>query len=222
MDFEENEQFSDTAPLGGRRRRRRGQGGHDDQDPPGAGAHAGGPRRGGLRGGRGGGRGAGRGRAQRGDIRAATLILLAEEPMYGYQIMQAIAERTGAAWRPSPGAIYPTIAQLEDEGLVAITKEGGRKLATLTEEGRTHIADSATTKADPFSAMSSDGCGRRDLRSALEDVQTATRIVAKSGYESQIAEAHQILAQARKSIFLLLAEGPLEDGLDQSEPDDPA
>ncbi len=61
-------------------------------------------------------RGGRRGRAQRGDVRAAVLQLLADEPMHGYQLMQAIADRTGGVWKPSPGAIYPTISQLEDEG----------------------------------------------------------------------------------------------------------
>lgn len=199
MSFEENEQFSDTPPCGGRRRRRGQAGGHD-----GAG------RRGGPGGGPRGGRRGGQGRAQRGDIRAATLILLAEEPMHGYQIMQAIAERTGDAWRPSPGAIYPTIAQLEDEGLVTITKDGGRKLATLTEAGQQHVLDIAATMADPFSSRNGEGPGRHDLRRALEDLQAATRLVARSGGESQIVEAHQILAQARKSIFLILADGPAD------------
>ena len=74
----------------------------------------------------------GRGRAQRGDVRAAVLLLLAQEPMHGYQMMHAIKERTDGTWRVSPGAIYPTIAQLEDEGLVRTESEGGRKLAVLT------------------------------------------------------------------------------------------
>ena len=42
------------------------------------------------------------------------LLLLNEQPMHGYQLMSAITERTSGAWRPSPGTIYPTIAQLED------------------------------------------------------------------------------------------------------------
>jgi hypothetical protein len=76
---------------------------------------AGGPGLGGLgeagpRGPRGGGRG--RGRAQRGDVRTAILLVVADEAMHGYQIMQAMNERTGGAWRVSPGAIYPTISQL--------------------------------------------------------------------------------------------------------------
>jgi len=47
----------------------------------------------------------GRGRAPRGDVRAAVLQLLAEQPMHGYQLMQAIADRSGGRWTPSPGAI---------------------------------------------------------------------------------------------------------------------
>ena len=56
--------------------------------------------------------------ARRGDVRAAVLILLAEEPRNGYQLMQTIEERSGGRWRPSPGSVYPTLAQLEDEGLI--------------------------------------------------------------------------------------------------------
>src|SRR4051812_45654306 len=58
----------------------------------------GGPGRGGRRGGR---------RARRGDIRAAILLLLAEEPRNGYGLMQEIEERSGGVWRPSPGSVYP-------------------------------------------------------------------------------------------------------------------
>ena len=57
-------------------------------------------------------------RARRGDVRAAALALLAEEPMNGYQIIQEISERSGGVWRPSPGSVYPALQQLEDEGLI--------------------------------------------------------------------------------------------------------
>src|ERR1700733_13949985 len=73
----------------------------------------------------GGPRGRGRGRARRGDVRLALLRLLAEEPRNGYQLMQTIEERSDGRWRPSPGSVYPTLAQLEDEGLVrAVDQEG--------------------------------------------------------------------------------------------------
>jgi len=72
-------------------------------------------------------------------VRAAVLALLAEEPMHGYQLMQAIADRSGGRWTPSPGAIYPTISQLEDEGPVNVTAESGRKLVAMTHDGREHL-----------------------------------------------------------------------------------
>jgi len=154
------------------------------------------------------GEGRGRGRAQRGDIRAASLLLLAEQPMHGYQLMQAITERTNGAWRPSPGAIYPTIAQLEDEGLVTVTPDSGRKLVTLTDAGREHLAANADTMADPFTAITEQGGGRHDLRGALLELAAAVRAVAVTGNDSQITAAHEILSQARRSLYLMLAEDP--------------
>ena len=155
-----------------------------------------------VRGGRG-----GRGRAQRGDVRAAALILLAEQPMHGYQLMQAMAERTNGVWRPSPGAIYPTIAQLEDEGLVTTLAEGGRKLVTLTDAGRTYLADNADAIGDPFAGQVGATSPGHDLRSALEEVHAATRVVGRSGTEAQVAAAFAVLGEARRSLYLILAEG---------------
>src|SRR4029079_11988489 len=79
-------------------------------------------------------RGARRGR---GDIRAAILALLAEEPMHGYQIIRELSERSGGVWRPSPGSVYPTLQQLEDEDLVHEQRpEGGLRTYELTDAGR--------------------------------------------------------------------------------------
>ena len=128
--------------------------------------------------------------------------------MHGYQLMQAIADRTNGAWRPSPGAIYPTIAQLEDEGLVVIRPDSGRKLVTLTDAGRDHLAANKETMADPFTAITEQGGGSHDLRGAVEQVRGATRAVALSGTDAQIAAAQEILTQARRSLYLLLAEDP--------------
>src|SRR6266511_2215675 len=82
-------------------------------------------------------------KARRGDVRAAILAVLAEQPMNGYQIIQEIAERSGGVWKPSPGSIYPTLQQLEDEGLVTADAEVGRRTFTLTDEGRAYVADHA-------------------------------------------------------------------------------
>ena len=151
-----------------------GPGRRDDPRDGGFGPHGGG--RGGGRGRRGGPDRRGRGphRAPRGDVRTAVLLLLAEEPMHGYQLMQTITERTGSRWRPSPGAIYPTISQLEDEGLVITEKSGGRKLASLTEAGHAHVEENFVHVGGSVPRGRAVS-GRRGHRSARARARSARR-----------------------------------------------
>jgi DNA-binding PadR family transcriptional regulator len=142
------------------------------------------------------------GRAGRGDVRTAILKLLAEEPMHGYQLMQAVADRTSGGWRLSPGAVYPTIAQLEDEGLVQVSTEGGRKLVTLTEAGRAHVE--SLGDVDPFAAFGGNG-DRVDLRGAIGELMGAAGQLARVGDPEQLAAAATVLAEARRSLYLILA-----------------
>jgi DNA-binding PadR family transcriptional regulator len=81
-------------------------------------------------------RGRGGPRARRGDVRAAMLALLGDRPMHGYEMIQEIEERTGGAWSPSAGSIYPTLQLLEDEGLIEGTESDGKRRFTLTDSGR--------------------------------------------------------------------------------------
>lgn len=124
--------------------------------------------------------------------------------MHGYQLMQAIAERTGDAWRPSAGAIYPTIAQLEDEGLAVTSRDGGRRLVTLTDAGEAFLAERAEELGDPFAAFADrDSAG--DLHLASRAVQVAVRQVAVGGDEDQLKAAATVLERARRELYLLLA-----------------
>jgi DNA-binding PadR family transcriptional regulator len=150
--------------------------------------------------------GRGRRRAPRGDLRLAIMLLLDENPMHGYQLMQTIADRTEGAWQPSPGAIYPTISQLEDEGLVSVVADAGRKLVTLTDSGREHIEAQRESMTDPFTVANDErGSG---LREPLEQVHAATRAVEQTGTAAQVAAAQQLLEDTRRALYLLLAEGP--------------
>lgn len=145
-----------------------------------------------------------RGRAGRGDVRTAVLLLVQGEPMHGYQLMQAVADRTGGAWRVSPGAVYPTISQLEDEGLVQITSEGGRKLVTLTDAGAKHIEGLGAV--DPFAAFSAGPASERiDLRDSIEELMGAARQLSRVGDTAQLTAAQQILADAKRALYLVLA-----------------
>src|SRR5262249_2816826 len=132
--------------------------GHGGRPPGPRGGGAGGPGAGRARGPGGGGLGGGGGegvvgwpgppgpagpargaKAGRGDVRAAILALLREGPRNGYQIMSDIEERSGGAWRPSPGAVYPALSQLADEGLIVGEESGGRRTFQLTDAGREYV-----------------------------------------------------------------------------------
>ena len=168
--------------------------------------------RGGARGRGGHGRG-GRGRrAGRGDVRAAILLLLAEQPMHGYQIIQEITERTSGAWTPSPGAVDPAIGLLTDEGLVVTTADGGRNLASLTVEGRAYVEANAAELGNPWESAAGRGPHRRfELRSAVEALIDATRQVGRVGSDDQVAAALAVLENARREIYLILAEADTKD-----------
>lgn len=148
-----------------------------------------------------------RGRMARGDVRTAILLLLADEPMHGYQLMQAIADRSGGRWTPSPGAIYPALGQLEDEGLVTVTAKSGRKVAALTETGYGQVQAGRDTWPDPFAGFGDNRPGR-DLQKLLMQLHGATRQLGRSGSDQQIDAAAKILTETRRSLYLLLAEGP--------------
>jgi DNA-binding PadR family transcriptional regulator len=77
----------------------------------------------------------GRPTVRRGDVRTAILAVLKDEPMHGYQVIRVLEERSGGHWRPSAGSIYPTLQQLEDEGLVRSEEVDGRRTYRLTDEG---------------------------------------------------------------------------------------
>jgi DNA-binding PadR family transcriptional regulator len=142
----------------------------------------------------------------RGDVRTAILLLLDEEPMHGYQLMQAIADRSTGRWTPSPGAIYPSLNQLEDEGLLTLNAESGRRVATLTDAGREHVAASRESWADPFAPFG-EGRSGPDLRNLLMQLAGATRQVGRTGTSTQVEAAGRILDDARRAMYLLLADG---------------
>lgn len=161
----------------------------------------------GPRGPRGRGRGRG-GRARRGDVRLALLRLLAEEPANGYQLMQTIEERSGGRWRPSPGSVYPTIAQLEDEGLVRSTESDGSRQLQITDAGRAHLE---TRAGEPDPWMADDEAGEdalTELGPVIIGLGKAAWQVASVGSPSQRARALELLAETQRGLYRILAEEP--------------
>ncbi|TDD61991.1 PadR family transcriptional regulator [Kribbella antibiotica] len=151
-------------------------------------------------------------KARRGDVRAAILAVLAEQPMNGYQIIQEIAERSGGAWKPSPGSIYPTLQQLEDEGLVTADAATGRRTFTLTDEGRAYVAEHADEVAAPWEAMSAPPeADDNGLKPMLGQVATAMWQVMSTGTPEQQAQAKEAVAELRRKLYAILVDDRLAD-----------
>jgi DNA-binding PadR family transcriptional regulator len=149
-----------------------------------------------------------RGRAKRGDVRAASLALLAEEPMNGYQIIGQISERSGGLWRPSPGSVYPALSQLEDENLIMLQpSDGGRRGYALTDEGREYVAVHAAELKAPWSAVAGDGASTAaDMRALVGQVHLAAFQVVSAGTDGQVSQARKVLTQTRRALYRILAE----------------
>ena len=145
-------------------------------------------------------------RARRGDVRGAILLVLADKPLNGYQIMQELAQRTGGTWRPSSGSVYPTLQQLEDEGLVddAGRAEQGAtgRVFKLTERGKTYVGkhrDELET-AWPETPEAGD-----DPRAELMHLGAAIGQIMRAGTPAQISEARKLLVELRRKLYGLLA-----------------
>ncbi len=154
----------------------------------------------------GGSRGRGR-KARRGDIRTAALLLLAEEPRNGYQIMQEVQERSGEVWRPSPGSVYPALAQLEDEGLIRSQESDGRKLFQLTDAGREYVAERGEDKPAPWEQMSGEVSNEaHELGRLMREVASAFVQVMRTGSPDQLTKAREVLAGAKRDLYRILAD----------------
>ena len=168
-------------------------------------------------------------RARRGDVRSAILDVLRGEPMNGYQVMQQIAERSGGAWKPSPGSVYPTIQQLEDEGLVEGVDGTGQRKLKLTTAGWAWVDEHRGELDDvwrPFRedgeatgrAGGASGAGFSDLKPEIGQVLSAVWQILTQGSDRQRREAIEVLVETRRRLYGILAEG--DTGGDDSDGDD--
>ena len=152
------------------------------------------------------GRGGRRRRMRRGDVRAALLVLLAEEPRNGYGLMQEIEERSGGVWRPSPGSVYPALSQLEDEDLVRATETEGRKSFELTDEGTAHVEANRERFGTPWETVGEGATNElHELRHAVGALAAAAVQVGQTGTKAQLGEAKAVLEEARRALYRVLA-----------------
>jgi DNA-binding PadR family transcriptional regulator len=160
-------------------------------------------------------------RVRRGDVRAAILDVLATEPMNGYQLISQISERTQGAWKPSPGSVYPTISQLEDEGLIESDETRGRRVLRLTDEGRGYVQANADDLAAVWSPFAEpDRTASPDhpaLKPEIGQLMSAVWQIVSTGTDQQRRDAIDVLVDTRRRLYGLLAEGDQGDQGDQGD-----
>lgn len=151
------------------------------------------------------GRGRGGPRARRGDVRAAVLALLAEQPMHGYEMIKEIEERTDGAWTPSAGSIYPTLQMLEDEGLIRGEEGEGKRRFTLTDAGREAQEEKAGEEAPWDKVRRDEPPEHRALADSLRKLLHSVRQVFDAD-EGQQQRVRELLDETRRKVYAILAE----------------
>jgi DNA-binding PadR family transcriptional regulator len=141
---------------------------------------------------------------------------VAEEPRNGYQLIQTIEERSGGLWRPSPGSVYPTLAQLEDEGLIRSVETDGNRRFEITDAGREHL-DSRADEPPPWEPPPEEAENPLvELAPLVIQIGKATFQVASVGDRTQRDQARSLLADTRRALYRILAE----DAPDSESDDD--
>jgi DNA-binding PadR family transcriptional regulator len=124
--------------------------------------------------------------------------------MHGYEMIQELESRTGGVWRPSPGSVYPTLQLLEDEGLVTSEETAGKKLFTLTDAGREDAGRQTTAPWDEVTAEAGESATHAN--EAVGQLFMALRQVMVAGTEEQRTRALEVITEARRTLYGILAD----------------
>ena len=159
----------------------------------------------------------------RGDVKFALLELLQERPMHGYEMMKALEEKSGGFYSPSAGSIYPTLQMLEDRGFVKAKEVDGKKIYTITDEGRALLTERQKNHAEfagPPWMRHQRGFGRHQfspelqaLRSEAMEVVRLLTIAGRMSFQNpeQLARLRSIIERTRKELAdMIFAAGSQE------------
>lgn len=165
--------------------------------------------------------GPGRGaKAGRGDVRAAILALLRDGPRTGYQIMSDIEDRSGGAWRPSPGSVYPALSQLADEGLVVGEETGGRRTFSLTAAGRRYVEENPQAARGAWESQAQQEAWQLPgLFAEAARLGSGIVQIAHAGTPAQVEAAERLLEQTRRRLYQILAGDEAGDSGQNSQRD---
>jgi DNA-binding PadR family transcriptional regulator len=154
-------------------------------------------------------------RVRRGDVKWALLELLSERPRHGYDLIKELEARYGGLYRPSPGAVYPTLQMLEDGGYVTSEAVDGKRIYTITDAGRAlldeHRRERSAEREDdddhPF-GFEFPADEAFELKRAAFELGAAVMQVVASGDSLRMKKATDVLDRARKDVFRILGDLP--------------
>jgi DNA-binding PadR family transcriptional regulator len=142
-----------------------------------------------------------------GDVRLVVLKLLSEQPSYGYQLIKTMEERLSGGYTPSAGVIYPTLTMLEEEGLAIASSENGKKVYSLTSEGREYLQTNQRRVEQLFERLEEAGRGFQrgrspELMKAFMELRNAVvaRVTRESVTREQIRKITAAIDAATKAI----------------------
>ena len=161
---------------------------------------------------------------EQGDLKYVILQLLDEKPRHGYEIIKALEERFGGMYSPSAGTVYPTLTLLEDMGYARVNvEEGGKKVYSITDEGKAYLAQNKSAVDDIFERISELGAtflsdGMMEVNRAIKDVAQATYRGAPRVFRDKeaVAKIKESLQRAAREI-----EEVVRASADRAEPKTP-
>ena len=140
-------------------------------------------------------------RMRRGDIKYHLLEILKETPRHGYEIIGELEKQSGG-YRPSPGSVYPTLQMLEEAGFLTSEQVEGKKVYTITEEGRKLLEERAAPRFEAHPKMAQ----AFEMRKALMKLGAAVMDGVRDGDEETVKRINEIISQARRDVYSILAE----------------
>jgi len=149
---------------------------------------------------------------RRGMVPDLVLAALLDGPAHGYELMDRLETFAGGNWRPSPGSIYPLLQMLEDKGVVESHEAAGRRVFSLTTAGRQQAEQAEQRRASdaalafPQDSRDSSNTRNSQLRAEMQQLEAASRQIATLADPGQVERAVEIVRNARKALYRLLAE----------------
>ena len=146
---------------------------------------------------------------QRGDLKYVILGLIKDKPCHGYEIIRTLEERSHGCYTPSPGAVYPTLQLLEEMGYIEVTHQNGKKVYTITDEGRKFLSEREQF-AEGIKQHMRDCWGKRDaseLREIMAEIGRIGRLVSRRFRNidgEKIKRVREVVSRAYKDIEAVL------------------